>query len=125
MYNRPMSPHITIYASQSSSLASIWHRISGIFLALLVVLSFICMQLLIHTNSSKGLLIFELIYNFLLLFYNITYLVFLFCLFYHTFTGLKHVLWDLGFFLNSRFSFIFLLVISFCICLIILLLIFT
>nr|UAD89503.1 succinate dehydrogenase subunit 3 [Gracilaria changii] len=123
MHNRPMSPHITIYASQSSSLASIWHRISGIFLALLVVLNFICIQLLIHINYSKYVLVLELTYNFWFFFYGIISLIFLFCFFYHTFTGLKQILWDLGFFLNSRSTFIFLLIISFFICLIILLLI--
>nr|YP_010199870.1 succinate dehydrogenase subunit 3 [Crassiphycus usneoides]UAD89878.1 succinate dehydrogenase subunit 3 [Crassiphycus usneoides] len=123
MYNRPMSPHITIYAIQTSSLSSIWHRVSGIFLTLLIVFSFIYVQLLTHSNYDRYLLIFEIINNYVFFFHNILYAIFLLSFFYHVLNGLKLILWDLSFLLNPKFLDMFLIIISSIICLIIIALI--
>nr|YP_010199645.1 succinate dehydrogenase subunit 3 [Crassiphycus corneus]UAD89553.1 succinate dehydrogenase subunit 3 [Crassiphycus corneus] len=125
MYNRPISPHITIYAVQTSSLSSIWHRVSGIFLTSLLVFSFIYVQLLIHSNYDRYLLIFEIVNNHVFFFHNILYAVFLLGFFYHVLNGLKLILWDFSFLLNPKFLDMLLIIISSIICLIIAVLIFS
>nr|YP_010199595.1 succinate dehydrogenase subunit 3 [Gracilaria cearensis]UAD89453.1 succinate dehydrogenase subunit 3 [Gracilaria cearensis] len=124
MYNRPLSPHITIYAVQVSSLSSIWHRVSGILLTLFIVFCSIYIQLVIYSNYNKYLLNFDLLNNYLFFFYEISCIILLFGLFYHALNGLKQIIWDLGFFLNQKFLYLFFITISFIVCGIILLLIF-
>nr|YP_010199695.1 succinate dehydrogenase subunit 3 [Gracilaria domingensis]UAD89603.1 succinate dehydrogenase subunit 3 [Gracilaria domingensis] len=124
MYNRPISPHITIYAAQVSSLASVWHRISGLLLTFFAVFCSIYVQLIIYSNYNKYLLNYNLINNFLFPLYEILVLAFLFGVFYHALNGLKQIIWDLGFFMNQKFLFYFFLTVSFIVCVIILLLIF-
>ena len=36
--NKPLAPHLTIYSSQFTSIYSIWHRITGVTLILILVL---------------------------------------------------------------------------------------
>nr|YP_010199820.1 succinate dehydrogenase subunit 3 [Gracilaria tikvahiae]UAD89828.1 succinate dehydrogenase subunit 3 [Gracilaria tikvahiae] len=124
MYNRPLSPHITIYAVQISSLASIWHRVSGILLTSFAVFCGIYIQLITYSTYNKYLFNFNLLNIFWFFFYEILVIIFLFGLFYHAFNGLKQIVWDLGIFLNQKFLSVFFLIISFVICGIILLLIF-
>nr|YP_010199570.1 succinate dehydrogenase subunit 3 [Gracilaria caudata]UAD89428.1 succinate dehydrogenase subunit 3 [Gracilaria caudata] len=125
MHNRPLSPHITIYAIQASSLSSIWHRVSGVLLASVIVFCFIYVQLLIHGNYDRYLLILEIMNIYLFFFHNIFYIVFLLGFLYHALNGLKQILWDLGVFLNQKFLDILLIIISSIICLSIVLLIFS
>nr|YP_010199745.1 succinate dehydrogenase subunit 3 [Gracilaria isabellana]UAD89703.1 succinate dehydrogenase subunit 3 [Gracilaria isabellana] len=124
MYNRPLSPHITIYAVQISSLASIWHRVSGILLTSFAVFCGIYIQLIIYSTYNKCLFNFSLLNIFWFFFYEILVIIFLFGLFYHAFNGLKQIIWDLGIFLDRKFLSVFFIIISFVICGIILLLIF-
>nr|YP_009490395.1 SdhC [Gracilaria spinulosa]AWH62544.1 SdhC [Gracilaria spinulosa] len=124
MYNRPLSPHITIYAVQISSLTSIWHRVSGIFLASFIVFYSIYIKLIMHSNYDKSLFNSYFMKNNWFFFYEILIMILLFSLFYHSFNGLKQIIWDFGVFLNQKFLLLFLLIISFLICGIILLLIF-
>nr|YP_010199620.1 succinate dehydrogenase subunit 3 [Gracilaria cervicornis]UAD89478.1 succinate dehydrogenase subunit 3 [Gracilaria cervicornis] len=124
MYNRPLSPHITIYAVQTSSLASIWHRISGILLTLFIVLCPAYMQLVICSSYNKYLFNFNILKNFWFFYYKIMVIIVLFSLFYHALNGLKQIMWDLGIFLSPKFLLLFFLIISSLICVIILLLIF-
>nr|YP_009511926.1 succinate dehydrogenase subunit 3 [Gracilariopsis mclachlanii]AXI97853.1 succinate dehydrogenase subunit 3 [Gracilariopsis mclachlanii] len=122
MYNRPISPHITIYKPQISSLFSVWHRISGLFLTFLIVFFLIYLQLSLHSINALNILnslitqwgvsfIFQFIYIFSLSIF-----------FYHTINGAKHIIWDLGYFIHSKFLVSFVLIISFFIFLVILLL---
>nr|AMR57138.1 SdhC [Gracilaria salicornia] len=122
MYNRPLSPHITIYVAQVSSLASIWHRITGLILTSLIVFWSIFIELLI-CNSYSNVLYFEIINNIMYFFYEILYVLVLFVLFYHALNGLKQILWDLGFLFNQKFLYTFFVGIGIAVCIIILLLI--
>nr|YP_009490420.1 SdhC [Gracilaria tenuistipitata]AWH62569.1 SdhC [Gracilaria tenuistipitata] len=124
MYNRPLSPHITIYAVQESSLSSIWHRISGILLSSLIVFSSIYFQLALHINYEQFLLNYVIFNNIVFFFYEVLYVLIILFLSYHALNGLKQLLWDLGFFLNQKFIFVFLITISFFIYIFIFLLIF-
>nr|YP_010199770.1 succinate dehydrogenase subunit 3 [Gracilaria multipartita]UAD89728.1 succinate dehydrogenase subunit 3 [Gracilaria multipartita] len=122
MYNRPLSPHITIYAVQTSSLASIWHRVSGMLLTSFIVFYSIYMQLVIYSNYNKYLFNFDFLNNFWSIFYGILTVILLFGLFYHSLNGLKQIVWDFGIFFNQKLYFF--LIISFVICVVILLSIF-
>nr|UAD89628.1 succinate dehydrogenase subunit 3 [Gracilaria edulis] len=124
MYNRPLSPHITIYNLQISSLASIWHRISGILLAFSIVFFFIILQMVIHFYNNNFLLYLLNFCTYILYFYLTVCLLFLFSFFYHAINGLKQILWDIGFFINKKFIFNFFVSLSFFICFIILILLF-
>nr|YP_010199896.1 succinate dehydrogenase subunit 3 [Gracilariopsis tenuifrons]UAD89956.1 succinate dehydrogenase subunit 3 [Gracilariopsis tenuifrons] len=122
MYNRPLSPHLTIYKPQASSLFSIWHRISGLFLTFVTVFYFISMQLLLYITYDKDILnslIIQLDYSFFLQF---IYILNIFIFFYHAINGVKHIIWDLGFFITPKFLFLFILITCFFIFLSILLL---
>lgn len=92
MYNRPLSPHITIYNIQASSLTSIWHRISGLLLAFLIVFLFIIIKILVHFSNNNFLLYLLSFYIYIRYFYIITFLLFLFSFFYHAINGLKQIL---------------------------------
>ena len=91
--NRPLSPHLTIYRPQFTSVMSILHRITGvglIFSLLIAVIWFCSLSLgpkyfalvrsLIGTTVVKGILGLSL-----------------WALWYHFFTGIRHLFWDFGY----------------------------
>nr|QIA60869.1 succinate dehydrogenase subunit 3 [Makinoa crispata] len=95
--NRPLSPHLTIYKPQLTSTFSIFHRISGAFLATMVLFSIFSFK--IGDLSPTFYHFYQ--YLFLLTFYlnwviislvNFTLLA----LCYHMSNGVRHLLWDLG-----------------------------
>nr|YP_010881200.1 succinate dehydrogenase subunit 3 [Pellia neesiana]WIA66948.1 succinate dehydrogenase subunit 3 [Pellia neesiana]WIA66989.1 succinate dehydrogenase subunit 3 [Pellia neesiana]WIA67030.1 succinate dehydrogenase subunit 3 [Pellia neesiana] len=99
--NRPLSPHLTIYKPQLTPTFSIFHRISGAFLATMVLFSIFYFKIgdpsLTFYHSYQ--------YFFLLTFYLnwvITSLVnfTLLALCYHMSNGVRHLLWDSGLFLE-------------------------
>lgn len=89
--SRPISPHLSIYKFQISSILSIGHRLSGI--GLFFVLAAFCWWFILwvfskfepyyinmlNNNSVKGFL-----------------LVASYGFFYHLCTGLRHLIWDTG-----------------------------
>lgn len=95
--NRPLSPHLTIFTPQLTSTLSILHRVSGAFLASLVLLSLLCLKIgdlslclypvywCVFVGSAHGRV-----------FFSLTHLALL-ALCYHMSNGLRHVFWDLGF----------------------------
>ena len=92
--NRPGSPHLTIYSSQFTSIYSIWHRITGISLILLLVVYLIFLK--VSSYSIYGILN-ESCLNINLWIKNSIFLNLLVILFYHILNGLRHIIWDLGF----------------------------
>nr|YP_010881035.1 succinate dehydrogenase subunit 3 [Apopellia endiviifolia]WIA66168.1 succinate dehydrogenase subunit 3 [Apopellia endiviifolia]WIA66209.1 succinate dehydrogenase subunit 3 [Apopellia endiviifolia]WIA66250.1 succinate dehydrogenase subunit 3 [Apopellia endiviifolia]WIA66291.1 succinate dehydrogenase subunit 3 [Apopellia endiviifolia]WIA66332.1 succinate dehydrogenase subunit 3 [Apopellia endiviifolia] len=98
--NRPLSPHLTIYKPQLTPTFSIFHRISGAFLATMVLFSIFSFKIgdpsLTFYHSYQ--------YFFLLTFYwwvIITLVNFtLLALCYHMSNGVRHLLWDSGLFLE-------------------------
>ena len=98
--NRPIAPHLTIYSLQGSSLFSIWHRISAVLLVSFVITSFFTQKFFLWTSYSF------VIHNVLYFSYQLTnsYVVFFLysLVLYHITNGVRHILWDLGFFLTNK-----------------------
>nr|YP_009445921.1 succinate dehydrogenase cytochrome B560 subunit [Eucheuma denticulatum]ATX68863.1 succinate dehydrogenase cytochrome B560 subunit [Eucheuma denticulatum] len=109
--NRPISPHLLIYRPQNSSLGSIWHRMTGIFLLLSV--SF----LLINLKCSLTFNFFNrVVYDNYYYIWTFIYLFLLLNFSYHFLNGLRHILWDFGFLLyvqNLSYLFFFIIFLSF------------
>ena len=93
MDNRPLSPHLTVYKPQITSVLSIFHRITGAGLAVSrVVVVFWLASLAIGEVTFKGF------NNFLNDPFIIIVLVSsLWALWCHFCTGLRHLYWDTGY----------------------------
>nr|YP_010555058.1 succinate dehydrogenase cytochrome B560 subunit [Kappaphycus malesianus]UYR20479.1 succinate dehydrogenase cytochrome B560 subunit [Kappaphycus malesianus] len=95
--NRPISPHLLIYKPQNSSLGSIWHRMTGILLLILMSLFMVNLKLTLNFN-----LFTKIIYDSYYYFWSFFYLLLVFAFSYHSFNGLRHILWDLGLLFHVR-----------------------
>ena len=89
---RPLSPHLLIYKPQLTSVLSITHRATGVFLSL---------GALILTCWLVGLATGENAFNNLQHYINAWYgklllLAFVFSLYYHLANGIRHLFWDAG-----------------------------
>lgn len=107
--NRPIAPHLSIYTPQFSSLFSIWHRVSGLTLSIFLICGLILIKSILNWNFMLKLIFYS--YN-IILGWLISYLYLLILLLfsYHLLNGVRHIIWDLGFFLDikylSRFFFL-------------------
>lgn len=103
MKNRPLSPHLTIYKPQITSIVSIFHRISGSFLAIFTI--FLIYIFYSDSVLSEYYLCYNqiLIINFYLywLFSSCGYLIFILFVF-HLSNGIRHLVWDIGIGLDSK-----------------------
>ena len=90
--NRPISPHLSIYKPQISSVLSILHRLTGV--ALFFGLSAIVWWFILWVFSKFNHYYIELSHNILF-----TILLFTVSLawFYHFCTGIRHLIWDMGY----------------------------
>jgi succinate dehydrogenase cytochrome b556 subunit len=94
---RPLSPHLTIYKPQLTSVLSIFHRITGSLLGLLLVLSFVLFYYsLFYVGSSFQYSacfdLFSMLSTFVL---AIGYFI-VFVVSYHMLNGIRHLSWDLA-----------------------------
>ena len=91
--NRPLSPHLTIYRPQMSSISSILVRITGVSLALGFIL--IIAWLL---AASTNVYYFDCINSILTSWFGIIVLIgSVWALCYHSLGGIRHLIWDMGF----------------------------
>ncbi|MDC0146970.1 succinate dehydrogenase, cytochrome b556 subunit [Amylibacter sp.] len=91
--NRPLSPHLTIYRPQMSSISSILVRITGVSLALGFIL--IITWLL---SASTNVYYFDCINSILTSWFGIVVLIgSVWALCYHSLGGIRHLIWDMGF----------------------------
>ena len=87
---RPLSPHLSIYRPQISSMLSILHRITGAALHVgMLLFTWIMVYRIYHPefsikNCSCSILI------------NIILACFIFALIYHLLNGIRHLFWDIG-----------------------------
>lgn len=90
--NRPLSPHLTIYKKQISSVLSIFHRITGIGLFMsLAVLVWYFIILAFNQFSS------EYIQYFKSNLFKLALIGLSFAWFYHLCNGMRHLIWDSGY----------------------------
>ncbi|MCG7520173.1 succinate dehydrogenase, cytochrome b556 subunit [Ruegeria sp. Ofav3-42] len=98
--NRPLSPHLTIYRPQLTSVTSILVRITGI--ASLVIAFFVVWWFLAAATSEASFdFIDGLMRSWLgdLVMFAATWAIF-----YHMLGRLRHVIWDLGYCVDVRIS---------------------
>ena len=90
--NRPLSPHLQVYRPQLTSVLSIIHRATGVFLAAASVLVVVWLLALADGPESfhAAQAHFAAWYGQLLL------LASSFSLFYHLCNGIRHLFWDIG-----------------------------
>lgn len=90
--NRPLSPHLQIYRPQISSVLSIMHRVSGVFLALgFIVLAYWLNALAGGPGAyaeATGLLGSAL--------GKLALFLWLLAFCYHSLNGIRHLAWDTG-----------------------------
>lgn len=96
--NRPLSPHLTVYRPQFTSILSILHRITGlalIFSVILIIIWFIAVAL--------GPYYFTLADSFFgFSFIRLMLACSIWAIWYHTCTGIRHLIWDLGYCLEEE-----------------------
>jgi succinate dehydrogenase / fumarate reductase cytochrome b subunit len=91
--NRPLSPHLTIYRPQMSSITSIFVRLTGIGLTLGFV--FIIWWLL---AAATGPGYFAFVDGLMTSWLGILIMVLsLWALWYHFLGGVRHLIWDMGY----------------------------
>lgn len=94
LLNRPLAPHLSIYTSQFTSIYSIWHRITGVFLIIAVLIF-----LLLCKISSYTIFYYCFLPGFEINLWlkNTIFLNIILIFSYHLLNGLRHISWDLGF----------------------------
>ncbi len=99
---RPLSPHLTIYKPQITSMLSIMHRITGASMFFgIIVLSWLVIAILMQIN---GLSFFEVDFSRILdnVLFRIALVGLIYCLYYHSLNGVRHLFWDLGVGINNK-----------------------
>jgi succinate dehydrogenase / fumarate reductase cytochrome b subunit len=90
--NRPLSPHLQIYRPQITSVLSILHRMTGVALAVgLLLLTYWLSAAAYGPEAFSRAQDFLGSWVGLLLLFPWTY-----CLFYHLCNGIRHLFWDAG-----------------------------
>ena len=98
--NLPLSPHLQIYKPQITSVLSISHRVTGFALNLtliILVLGLFCIMLG-EEYFNIYLKFFDTIPSKIIIYLS------LLGFFYHMLNGIRHIIWDFGFFLENRSS---------------------
>ena len=95
--SRPLSPHLSIYKPQITSVLSILHRITGfvlyvglLYLSWVLIFSTFNDVVLAQVFLNLTVTIFSSFFGKLILF------GWIFCLNYHTVNGIRHLVWDAG-----------------------------
>ena len=89
--NRSLSPHLRSYKPQITSVISIFHRITGSVLALLLLCSPICINLAGSFLSFRPVYI---LFTFLFFFVKLILYILVSTVFFHSMNGLRHIMWD-------------------------------
>jgi succinate dehydrogenase / fumarate reductase cytochrome b subunit len=91
-FHRPLSPHIQIYRWQITSVLSITHRLTGLWLGVGALVLSVWLTLLVDAPAA---------FRHFDAFFRTPFGTFLLvtwtaALFYHLYNGLRHLFWDLG-----------------------------
>jgi len=92
IYNRPLSPHLSIHKKILTAVFSAFHRLSGISLSIGSI--FITLWIAIIALGPKYFSLFEYISS-LVLFKSILF-AWTFAFFYHLFNGIRYLFWSYG-----------------------------
>jgi succinate dehydrogenase / fumarate reductase cytochrome b subunit len=100
--NRPLSPHLQIYKPQLTSVLSITHRGTGVFLTLGAL--FLSCWLLSVANGPES---YTAVQQYILSWYGqIIIYAWVFSLYFHLCNGIRHLLWDVGLGLDIKSTYI-------------------
>lgn len=90
--NRPTSPHLTIYRPQISSVLSIMHRLSGIWLSFGMMVLSVWLYVAAYDTTS-----YSAFYDcFSSLVGQLALASWLAAFYYHLCSGIRHLFWDIG-----------------------------
>ena len=90
--SRPLSPHLQVYKPQITSVLSISHRISGVFLSLgLLTMSLFIVLLALGKDSFFLWILFSSSFLGEVILFG-----WVFAMSFHMFNGIRHLFWDYG-----------------------------
>lgn len=89
---RPLSPHLQVYKPQITSLLSILHRLTGLFLSLGSIIIVAWLFSLAFAPETYGIFV-DSAHSLL---GKAFLLAWAFCFFYHLSNGIRHLFWDIG-----------------------------
>lgn len=92
MIESPLSPHLQIYRLPFTAILSICHRVTGLLLYLgliFIAWATIFYEFFPQFMTKFSFLFFSKIFLFIVFSWT-------FCLFYHTYNGIRHLFWDIG-----------------------------
>lgn len=89
---RPLSPHLQVYKPQLTSILSIFHRGTGVLLALAT--PFLVCWLWSIAEGPEAYAKWQALFNYK--FVKLALVGWSFCLFYHLCNGIRHLFWDAG-----------------------------
>ncbi len=96
--NRPLSPHLQVYRPQLTSVLSISHRITGVVLSAGLVMVVVWLLSLAAGAEAYARFLVVAAHPLGLLALSI----WTFSLFYHLLNGIRHLVWDAGWWLDLR-----------------------
>jgi len=91
--NRSLSPHLYAYKPQITSVISIFHRITGSLLAIILLCTPICINLLGSFASHSGI---YFIFSILAIVSKVIFYLLLATVCFHSMNGIRHIMWDFG-----------------------------
>jgi len=91
--NRSLSPHLYAYKPQITSVISIFHRITGSLLAIILLCTPICINLLGSFASHSGI---YFIFSILAIVSKVIFYLLLATVCLHSMNGIRHIMWDFG-----------------------------
>ncbi len=92
---RPISPHLSIYKPQITSVFSILHRITGVYMFVFFLLLALVCFIFSQTDASLNYSAVQdnfILRNILI----ISVIIFIVCLSYHVCTGIRYLFWSCG-----------------------------
>jgi succinate dehydrogenase / fumarate reductase cytochrome b subunit len=97
---RPLSPHLQVYRLPMMAKMSISHRATGVLLTagLVVMAIWFLAAALGEEQYNQAMLIIDTRYT------KYVFVAWAFALFYHMGSGIRHMIWDVGFGLNEKTS---------------------
>ncbi|UWI83127.1 succinate dehydrogenase, cytochrome b556 subunit [Wolbachia endosymbiont of Howardula sp.] len=101
MSDQPLSPHLQIYKIHITSLLSIMHRCTGILLFLLLISLSWCFILYVFYPKCLILTYCNMLFSNLVV-RIATYFICFLCFIYHSFNGIRYLMWSIGMHLDPN-----------------------